>query len=98
MDNTNPTVKLVILSQTSWGSSNIPQENWVNPKKKYTCNGFDVVDLCITLRNSLGKEVTFPVKGNIVISKRKRKFMSWTLDGKFKAGTTTKQDLKLKEE
>lgn len=68
----------------SWGTDVIPKEKWINVSKNYTCNGKRVIDLKIKLKNSEGREVTYPVKG--VVVEREKPFIGrytiWTLDGK----------------
>ena len=69
-----------------WGTTNIPKENWIDLDKTYTTReGKKVEGLQIVLHNSCGNEVTYPVKGTIVIKekpKRKTEYRIWSLDGK----------------
>jgi hypothetical protein len=67
-----------------WGTTNIPKEKWIDPNKKYkTRNGKRVENLHIVLYNSVGDEVTYPVKGTVVVRERPRKteYCIWSLDG-----------------
>lgn len=69
----------------NWGSDVIPKEKWINTKKIYkTRNGKRVCNLKIVMENGLGNEVTFPVKGGIVIKENPLKMKNeiWTLCGK----------------
>lgn len=56
----------------------------IDINKKYTCNGKRVTNLTIVLKNSLGENVTYPVKGSIVIREKplKLKYAIWSIDGK----------------
>jgi hypothetical protein len=68
-----------------WGTTNTPKEKWIDPTKTYkTRKGKRVEHLEIVMHNSCGDEVTFPVKGTIVLKEKPRrtKFTIWTLDGK----------------
>ncbi len=67
-----------------WGSDVVPKEKWIDPNKKYTCNGRRVIGLEIRLHNSNGEEVTYPVKGTVVLREKPRKteYRIWTLDGR----------------
>ena len=68
----------------NWGSDVIPMSDWIDPKKEYkTRSGHRVVDIKIELYNSNGDEVTYPVKGSIVIREnpRKLKYSIWSLTG-----------------
>lgn len=69
----------------NWGTTNIPEEKWIDPSKVYkTACGKRVVDLHINLHNSNGNEVTYPVKGTIVLREKpfKTTYAIWTLDGR----------------
>ncbi len=68
-----------------WGTTNIPKEDWIDVDKTYkTRDGKRVENLQIVLHNSCGSEVTYPVKGNIVVREKPRKteYSIWSLDGK----------------
>jgi|GEM_PF-4045249 len=66
-----------------WGTSVIPKGEWIDPKKQYTCDGCRVIGLRIELYNSFGREVTYPVKGTVVLKEKpyKTKYCVWALDG-----------------
>ncbi|MCK5307115.1 MAG: hypothetical protein KAJ73_00755 [Zetaproteobacteria bacterium] len=68
----------------SWGSEVIPKDQWIDPAKEYTSRGCRVVGLEIVLHNSNGKEVTYPVKGTIIIREKplKTEYAIWALDGR----------------
>lgn len=68
----------------NWGSEIIPKYKWIDPKKQYTCGGKRVVNLRIELYNNVGKEVTYPVKGTVIISEKpwRTKYQIWSLDGR----------------
>ena len=84
-------------TQKLWGTEVIPRKDWIDTSKEYTCNGRPVLGLYIQLTNSCNREVTFPVKGSIKMSKTKTDYCVWTLDGKIQEGETSEYDLKLKE-
>ena len=69
--------------QVSWGSKVVPRSSWIDPGKKYTCNGCRVINLSIQMTNSCGEGVTYPVKGTVVL--REKPFLTdyciWSLDG-----------------
>lgn len=73
-------------SGVGWGTTNIPKEDWIDLDKSYkTRGGKRVEGLQIVLHNSCGHEVTYPVKGTIVLQekpKRKTEYRIWSLDGK----------------
>jgi len=56
----------------------------IDINKKYTCNGKRVINLKIELKNSIGEDVTYPVKGSIVVREKpfKLKYAIWSIDGK----------------
>ena len=84
-----------------WGSDVIPREDWIDVTKKYkTRDGRRVVGLQIKMENSLGEEVTYPVKGAIDNGPRKKmEYAIWTLDGKFSLmAYPNKRDLVLDKE
>lgn len=70
--------------RVSWGLLNTPIEDRINPDMDYTCDGKRVINLIVELYNSIGQEVTFPVKGNVVLKERpfKSEYRIWTLDGR----------------
>jgi hypothetical protein len=51
--------------------------------KKYTCGGKRVVDLQIVTHNSCGQQVTYPVKGSVVVREKplKLEYRIWSMDG-----------------
>ena len=83
-----PTEKIDFsLSKKNWGKDVIPKEFWIDISKRYiTRSGLNVENLHITMENSNGNEVTFPIKGTLVIKregkKDKRSYEIWTLDGR----------------
>ena len=76
------------MSGKDWGSDVIPKEQWIDPSKQYrTREGKKVFGLRIKLHNSMGKEVTYPVKGSIAMGKhRQPRYQIWSLDGKADIG------------
>jgi len=71
----------------SWGTDVIPKKFWLDPTKTYTTkNGCKVTNLQLVLKNSSGKEVTFPFKGTLHIPREGKKdrisYEIWTLDGR----------------
>ena len=75
----NPTPDL-----RNWGTTKFPKENWIDPKKNYLCGGYRVINISIKLHNDAGSEVTYPVKGTIVLREHpfKTKYAIWSLDGR----------------
>ena len=77
-----------ILDETkngiNWGTKVIPKKFWIDPTKKYTCGGNRVENITIVLHNSCGDEVTYPVKGTIILREKplKTTFAIWSLDGR----------------
>lgn len=74
-----------IDNKRNWGSDIIPKENWIDPKKTYiTRSGLRVIDIHIVMCNSTGREVTYPIKGTVVVRERpyKTEYHVWSLDGK----------------
>ena len=72
------------LTKKSWGIDVIPEKFWIDLSKTYkTRNGKRVVNLQKILYNFCGDEVTFPIKGTVVLceSPRKHKSNIWTLTG-----------------
>lgn len=79
------------MSGRNWGSDVIPKDKWIDPNKKYFCSAGRVTNLEIKLHNSNGDEVTFPVKGSIIVRTYKTKppkleYCAWTLDGRYCVG------------
>lgn len=89
----------------NWGTAVIDKEDWIDPTRKYrTRRGHRVIDLQITLKSSTGQEVTFPVKGTVIVQEAapgKRElttYMIWTLDGRSSVvGSSDEEDLVLDE-
>lgn len=56
----------------------------IDPSKTYTCGGRRVIGLKIELHNNIGREVTYPVKGSVVIKEKplKLEYRTWSLDGR----------------
>jgi hypothetical protein len=74
------------MRNKSWGTENVPKELWVDTSKEYrTRSGKRVVGLRIQMCNSMGQEVTYPVKGSIeTISPNGRvshQYRIWSLSG-----------------
>jgi hypothetical protein len=67
----------------TWGTTVIPLSEWIDPAKSYTCGGKKVVNIHIELYNSAGEEVTYPVKGTVIIREKplKTAYRIWTLNG-----------------
>jgi len=55
----------------------------IDVTKKYTCNGKPVIGLQIVTHNSAGREVTYPVKGSVLVREKPRKleYRIWSIDG-----------------
>lgn len=77
------------LAGVNWGTAVIDREDWIDPKKKYrTRRGYRVTGLHIQLHASTGQEVTFPVKGSIIVreaapgKEELTTYFIWTLDGR----------------
>lgn len=77
------------LKGLNWGTSVIDRADWIDPAKKYrTRSGYRVTDLQLALRASTGEEVTYPVKGTVIVEEaiRDKKALAanyvWTLDGR----------------
>jgi hypothetical protein len=74
----------------NWGTAVIDREDWIDPSKKYRTRrkGYRVIGLQIILHASTGQEVTFPVKGTIVVREDTPEkeglttYAIWTLDGR----------------
>ena len=71
----------------SWGLDIIPKNLQIDKLKKYkTLNGNKVVITDVKIYNSNNLEVTFPVKGYIILKNKNKKdeliHTTWTLDGR----------------
>jgi len=79
----------------SWGKEIIPKNEWIDQNKQYTSNGKRVINIKIELYNSCGNEVTYPVKGTIVVSEKpfKTKYAIWSLNGKANVMCNSVHDL-----
>ena len=80
----------------SWGVDNIKKEDWIDIKKKYKTRGGKEVELSgIVMVNGIGNEVTYPVKGLIILKQRPRKTENciWSLDGKYNVINNGEKDL-----
>lgn len=55
----------------------------IDPNKEYTCGGRRVIGLCIVRQNELGNEVTYPVKGSVVVREKPLKlaYRIWSIHG-----------------
>jgi hypothetical protein len=74
----------------------VPKEKWIDPTKQYkTRSGKRVISIDILLKNSIGEEVTFPVKGVVVLSEKpyRSSYQIWTLDGRASIFKDHKDDL-----
>lgn len=56
----------------------------IDVTKTYTCGGKRVIGLQIVMRNSAGNEVTYPVKGSVVVREKPLKldYRIWSIEGK----------------
>jgi len=74
------------IMSKKWGSEIIPKENWIDVSgdTEYTCGNKRVIGLQMVLHNSCGNEVTYPVKGEVIIREKpwKTEYRIWSLDGK----------------
>lgn len=69
----------------NWGKDVVPKDQWIDPEKSYyTRDGHRVEYIQIVMENSVGAEVTYPVKGTVVLrdSPRKTEYHIWSLEGK----------------
>ena len=69
----------------NWGTTNTPVEDRINIGREHrTRDGKRVIGLQCVLHNSCGREVTFPIKGSIVVREKPfhTRFALWTLDGR----------------
>jgi len=72
-------------SEKGWGSRIIPVAQWIDPSKEYqTRSGRRVISLHISMYNSCGNEVTYPVKGSVVVREKplRLRYSIWSLDGR----------------
>lgn len=79
------TTLIAAPSGVNWGTTNIPPEEWIDVDRPYrTRDGKMVINLNRVLHNSTGNEVTFPVKGTVVVREKplRTEFHVWTLDGR----------------
>lgn len=97
-------VKEKITIGKDWGTDIVPKEKWINTDCAYkTRSGQDVIHLDIVLKNSQGHEVTFPVKGSIVLKRNKKgtptrtRYTIWMLDGRASLFGDHEDDLILQE-
>ena len=80
----------------NWGLGIVPESQWVDLNATYrTRSGKRVIHLDRTLYNSNGVEVTFPVKGSVVVREKpfKSKYQIWTLDGRADVVNKSNDDL-----
>lgn len=49
-----------------WGSGAIPKDQWIDPSKRYTCNGMQVINLEVDMCYPDGREYVYPVRGEVV--------------------------------
>lgn len=72
------------MQSKSWGTTVVPKAKWIDLSKEYTCGGKRVIGLNIQLHNSVGNEVTYPVKGSVVLREKplKLQYRIWSLDGR----------------
>jgi len=69
----------------NWGIGIVPESQWIDLDVTYrTRSSKRVINLERTLYNSNGNEVTFPVKGSVVVREKpfKSEYQIWTLDGR----------------
>lgn len=71
----------------SWGLDIIPKNLQIDILKKYkTLNNNEVILTDIKLYNSSNMEVTFPIKGYIILKNKNKRdkfiYTTWTLDGR----------------
>lgn len=87
----------LIADCKNWGTTMVPKEQWIDPTRQYTCGGKRVIGLQITLHNSIGEEVTYPVSGSIVLKEKpwKTTYTGWSLDGRADVTWCKGDDLKL---
>ena len=78
-------------SKKNWGTEVTPKSEWVdvvaaeNGTKTYrTRGGKRIIGLCMVLNNQQGQEVTFPIKGSVVLNEnpKRTEYNVWTLAGK----------------
>ena len=69
----------------NWGITNTPVEDRIDIGREHrTRDGKRVIGLGCTLHNSCGREVTFPIKGTVVLREKpfRSEFRIWALDGR----------------
>ena len=69
----------------NWGIGIVPESQWIDLDEKYqTRSGQRVINLERKLYNGNGNEVTFPVKGSVVVREKpfKSEYQIWTIDGR----------------
>lgn len=82
------------MKAKQWGSDVVPKSEWIKQGTQYrTREGHKVIGIHIVLRNSLGNEVTFPVKGSIVRKNCEPRYQIWTLGGNAVLFSEHKDDL-----
>ena len=80
----------------SWGSTNTPENKRINLSDNYvTREGKRVINLHCVLHNSLGREVTFPIKGTVILKEKpyRTTYTIWTLEGRHGLFGKSKHDL-----
>lgn len=80
----------------NWGTDVVPKEKWIDVDQEYvTKDGKRVINLFKVLHNSCGDEVTFPIKGSVVVREKPRKtrYCIWTLDGRHSTVNESELDL-----
>lgn len=80
----------------NWGTEVTPKDQWIDTEKTYkTQSGKRVINLEIKLHNGLENEVTFPVKGTVVVREKplRTRYQIWTLDGRSSVLSQSEDDL-----
>jgi len=80
----------------NWGIEVTPKDQWIDIAKPYkTQSGKRVIDLNIKLYNRIGNEVTFPVKGTVIVKEKplRTRYQIWTLDGRSSVLSVSEDDL-----
>jgi len=88
---------LLELGGKNWGTQVTEQARRIDVKGDYkTSKGQRVIDLQCILCNSTGSEVTFPIKGSVVIKEKplRTEYTIWTLDGRNQVIGTHDYDLR----
>lgn len=83
-------------TQTGWGTEMVTKDQWIDVTKPHkTRKGQRVVGLYIDLHDDNGDEVTYPVKGSIVVRERPERleYCIWTLKGEKWVGSESPGDL-----